>query len=87
MTGVCHFSIKFNTHNIKTQKPTHTSESDALTLDNCDDIHAVAGLLKQYIRELPDPLFTHKYYETFIIVQSKFSFHLLKTIDSYNINK
>ena len=30
------------------------------------DIHAVAGLLKKYFRELPEPLFTTMYYTSFI---------------------
>jgi Rho GTPase-activating protein RGD1 len=31
-----------------------------------DDIHAVAGILKQYLRELPDPLLTKAFYDNFI---------------------
>ncbi len=30
------------------------------------DIHAVAGLLKRYFRELPDPLFTDALYTSFV---------------------
>jgi len=30
------------------------------------DIHAVAGLLKRYFRELPDPLFTDELYMSFV---------------------
>lgn len=30
------------------------------------DIHAVAGLLKRYFRELPDPLFTDELYVSFV---------------------
>lgn len=30
------------------------------------DIHAVAGLLKRYFRELPDPLFTDELYLNFV---------------------
>ena len=30
------------------------------------DIHAVAGLLKRYFRELPDPLFTEELYVSFV---------------------
>jgi Rho GTPase-activating protein RGD1 len=32
------------------------------------DIHAVAGILKQYLRELPEPLLTREYYKDFIEV-------------------
>ena len=32
------------------------------------DIHAVAGLLKRYFRELPDPLFTEALYTSFVQV-------------------
>ena len=30
------------------------------------DVHAVAGLLKLYFRELPEPLFTHSLYTKFV---------------------
>lgn len=30
------------------------------------DVNSVAGLLKQFFRELPDPLFTSRYYSDFI---------------------
>jgi hypothetical protein len=30
------------------------------------DVNSVAGLLKQFFRELPDPLFTSQYYSDFI---------------------
>lgn len=30
------------------------------------DVNSVAGLLKQFFRELPDPLFTRQYYNDFI---------------------
>ena len=36
-----------------------------LTFDDCPDVHAVAGVLKQYLRELPDPLLTMKCYDDF----------------------
>ena len=31
-------------------------ENISLNEDNVDDVHAVAGLLKTYLRELPEPL-------------------------------
>ena len=35
------------------------------------DIHAVAGILKQYLRELPEPLLTRDFYNDFISVARK----------------
>ncbi len=35
-------------------------------LFECTDPHVIAGLLKLYLRELPDPLLTHKRYDAFI---------------------
>lgn len=32
------------------------------------DVHTVAGLLKVYLRELPEPLMTYRLYEPFIAV-------------------
>ncbi|XP_057312661.1 arf-GAP with Rho-GAP domain, ANK repeat and PH domain-containing protein 1-like isoform X2 [Hydractinia symbiolongicarpus] len=37
-----------------------------LTFEDYPDVHAVAGLLKQYLRELPQPLLTSLLYEDFI---------------------
>jgi len=34
------------------------------------DIHSVAGLLKLYLRELPEPLFIFRFYEAFLDVAS-----------------
>jgi len=36
---------------------------------SAENIHTVAGLLKVYFRELPSPLLTFRFYETFIKVQ------------------
>ena len=30
------------------------------------DVNSVAGLLKQFFRDLPDPLFTREHYDAFI---------------------
>jgi hypothetical protein len=37
------------------------------------DVNSVAGLLKQFFRELPDPLFTHQHYADFISAARKCS--------------
>ncbi|XP_077975752.1 rho GTPase-activating protein 17-like isoform X1 [Styela clava] len=44
---------------------THMADYDAQ-----DDIHAVAGTLKQYLRELPDPLLTQALYNDWLAVTS-----------------
>lgn len=36
------------------------------------DIHAVAGLLKMYLRDLPEPLFTDECYPKFVEASCKF---------------
>jgi len=41
----------------------------SVTVETCEDVHAVACLLKLYLRELPDPVLTHRFYDTFIAVQ------------------
>lgn len=38
------------------------------------DIHAVAGLLKRYFRELPDPVFTDALYTSFVQALGKDGF-------------
>lgn len=42
-----------------------TDSQEALVYTSEADIHAVAGTLKQYFRELPDPLFTASLYPQF----------------------
>lgn len=37
--------------------------TDLHQYDLHEDIHAVAGALKQYLRELPEPLLTHELYQ------------------------
>ena len=38
------------------------------------DVNSVAGLLKQFFRELPDPLLTREQYQDFIEAASAFCF-------------
>jgi hypothetical protein len=37
------------------------------------DVNSVAGLLKQFFRDLPDPLLTREYYQEFIDAASKYT--------------
>lgn len=37
------------------------------------DIHAITGVLKLYFRELPEPLFTDQYYQSFIQTVCKYT--------------
>ncbi|XP_071501100.1 active breakpoint cluster region-related protein-like [Diadema antillarum] len=49
--------------------PSDVNEIDrrnVATMLKQSDIHAVAGLLKAYLRELPEPLFTHALYPKFV---------------------
>jgi len=39
-----------------------------------EDIHAITGALKLYLRELPIPLMTFDAYDIFLIAASKFNF-------------
>lgn len=45
------------------------------------DVNSVAGLLKQFFRDLPDPLFTSHYYTDFIHAARKESLPEYKTQD------
>jgi len=46
-------------------------DSGGENLDFTDaTVHDVAGLLKLFLRELPDPLFTSKLFESFIALTS-----------------
>lgn len=40
--------------------------ADLMEYEASDDIHAVAGALKQYLRELPDPLLTQKLFDDWL---------------------
>lgn len=41
--------------------------------DEYNDICAITSVLKQYFRDLPDPLLTHKHYDTFIEIAGTLS--------------
>ena len=46
------------------------------------DIHSVSGLLKQYLRELPNPLLTYQLYDKFVgAVQSPEEQRLMRVRD------
>ena len=42
------------------------NEGQDVDLNNCLDIHVVCGLLKQYLRELREPLLTFDLYDVFL---------------------
>jgi hypothetical protein len=48
------------------------------------DVNSVAGLLKQFFRDLPDPLLTKEHYAGFIEAASKFSLRFLKSVTDQN---
>lgn len=48
-------------------------EQNEVTLENCEDVHAVGCLLKLYLRELPEPLLTFRFYDTFLSIQSNYN--------------
>eukprot|EP01133_Synstelium_polycarpum_P016668 gene16668-19807_t len=50
---------------IKSLKQCYDSGED-VDLDDCEDVHTVAGLLKLYLRELPQPLFPYDTYSSFL---------------------
>eukprot|EP01133_Synstelium_polycarpum_P000060 gene60-81_t len=50
------------------KKAYNEGQSDILSKFSSPDIHTVAGVLKLYLRELPEPLFIWRYYSTFIKV-------------------
>jgi hypothetical protein len=42
------------------------------TLDGITDVASVAGLLKLYLRELPEPLLVFRFYSTFVKIASAY---------------
>jgi len=66
------FRIPGNSLVVDELKALYNGEQVSLNnIFECKDKYAVAGLLKLYLRELPDPLLTHRFYSTFIAVQKK----------------
>lgn len=47
---------------------------DVMSSDWSGDINVVASVLKQWLRELPEPLLTHGLYQGFIDAASKSTF-------------
>lgn len=47
------------------------SQRDSTNGDYIMDVHSIAGLLKLYMRELPEPLFTHALYDDWLDCVSK----------------
>lgn len=59
------FRIPGSTSEVKRLKSGFEAGIHDLT-DRVRDPHAVAGTLKSYLRELPDPLLTHALYEDWV---------------------
>lgn len=63
---------------------TGTADSNKVDFTNPEnfyhDVNSVAGLLKQFFRELPDPLLTSQYYSDFVNAARK-----LKSSRKYDI--
>ncbi|KAN0029595.1 hypothetical protein ACTA71_007726 [Dictyostelium dimigraforme] len=62
------FRIPGNGITIQEIKKSFDEGKGDLSKFNSSDIHSVAGILKLYLRELPEPLFIWRYYSTFIKV-------------------
>ncbi|KAK5583661.1 hypothetical protein RB653_005259 [Dictyostelium firmibasis] len=62
------FRIPGNGITIQEIKKSFDEGKGDLSKFNSSDIHSVAGVLKLYLRELPEPLFIWRYYSTFIKV-------------------
>ncbi|KAN0016038.1 hypothetical protein ACTFIU_005990 [Dictyostelium citrinum] len=62
------FRIPGNGVTIQEIKKSFDEGKGDLSKFNSSDIHSIAGVLKLYLRELPEPLFIWRYYSTFIKV-------------------
>ncbi len=51
-------------------------------MEGISDAHTIAGLLKLWFRELPEPVLIFRYYTTFVKVMSMF--HILPATVVYN---
>ncbi|OAX83031.1 hypothetical protein ACJ72_02614 [Emergomyces africanus] len=64
------YRLSGNANHIAHLKALFDNDSSQVDFTNPEnffhDVNSVAGLLKQFFRELPDPLFTNKYYADFI---------------------
>jgi len=59
------FRISGTRDEVESLKSSFDSGLDA-DFNKCKDPHAVSNLLKQYLRELPNPLLTYERYDTFV---------------------
>ena len=57
---------------------------EEVELADDEDPHAIAGLLKHFFRELPDPLFTYDLHDAFLQIQGTF-FYVRKSFFSFLI--
>ena len=64
------YRIPGTTGHIQELRAMYERDPDSVDFRNPEaffhDVNSVAGLLKQYFRELPDPLMTHENYQRFI---------------------
>lgn len=63
------FRISGSKNEIDTLKKAYNSKNKPISLDDYD-IYVVTGLLKLYLRELPNPLCTFEYYNDFLACAS-----------------
>ena len=63
------FRLSGNSNDIQDLKRAYDREEEVELESAVNDPSVVAGLLKQYLRELPQPLFTFDLYDTFITAQ------------------
>jgi hypothetical protein len=59
------FRIPGNNAEIEAMKEA-VEAGEGLDFSKCSEIHVVAGLLKEYFREVPEPIFTFSLYEEII---------------------
>ena len=76
------FRVNGSTRVVDNLRSQYDRNGDA-NLEQAEDVMAVAGLLKMFFRELPDPVMTEYLHQSFISVQEGWYYKLKIAINSY----
>ena len=79
------YRVSSSTSAVNDIKRSFNDNPEAVDLSCYADVHCITGVLKRYLRELPDPVIPINLYEKFLAAHSEYMILLFPALITYSI--